>query len=131
MILTSRFVTRRASLRLFCLVFFGDSVFVSEMTSVPSLTPDFIPCRSCGPRHHHCQGMPASHSRARSDFDDAEFSRAIRSRSSRPKGRLASARVPCLSWEPTPNQSMKPMAPARYFATLLATNPAHGLSPSR
>jgi hypothetical protein len=26
---------------------------------------------------------------------------------------------------------MKPMAPARYFATLLATNPAHGLSLSR
>ena len=30
-----------------------------------------------------------------------------------------------------PNQSMKPMAPARYFAALLATNPAHGLSPAR
>ena len=30
-----------------------------------------------------------------------------------------------------PNQSMKPMAPARYFATLLATNAAHGLSLSR
>jgi hypothetical protein len=30
-----------------------------------------------------------------------------------------------------PNQSMKPMAPARYFATLLAANPAHGLSLSR
>jgi hypothetical protein len=31
----------------------------------------------------------------------------------------------------TSNQSMKPMAPARYFATLLATNPAHGLSLAR
>ena len=30
-----------------------------------------------------------------------------------------------------PNQSMKPMAPTRYFATLLATNAAHGLSLSR
>jgi hypothetical protein len=30
-----------------------------------------------------------------------------------------------------PNQSMKPMAPTRYFATLLATNPARGLSLSR
>jgi len=27
-----------------------------------------------------------------------------------------------------PNRSMKPMAPTRYFAILLATNPAHGLS---
>ena len=30
-----------------------------------------------------------------------------------------------------PNQSMKPMAPARYFAILLATDSAHGLSLSR
>ena len=30
-----------------------------------------------------------------------------------------------------PNQSMKPMAPARYFAILLATGSAHGLSLSR
>jgi hypothetical protein len=27
---------------------------------------------------------------------------------------------------PTSNKAIQPMAPARYFATLLATNPAHG-----
>jgi hypothetical protein len=46
-------------------------------------------------------------------------------------GKLAFALGIALALERPSNQSMKPMAPTRYFATLLATNPAHGLSLSR
>ena len=47
------------------------------------------------------------------------------------EGKLAFGSCIGLPWVPTSNQAIQPMAPARYFATLLATNPAHGLSLAR
>jgi len=57
-----------------------------------------------------------SFSSLRSDLADAEFERANRPRS-RSEGRLALARVSCLSWEPTPNQDDAANGwPACFFA---------------
>jgi len=69
--------------------------------------------------------MLARFSSLRSNLDDAEFWRAIRIRTGH-QGALLFGSCMGLPWAPTSNQAIQPMAPSSYFATLLATNPAHG-----
>src|SRR5947209_2445340 len=77
----------------------------------------------CKPRVHKLR-------RERKGSFDAESFRAIRPHIE-PCAESYLFSSDALCWPQTPNQEMKPTAPISYLVTLLATDPARGLSLSR